>query len=274
MIFPELGGLMIVPPLLADFRSSLLKRADRGRRRSASLWEKFVGGVAGSAAGMFKASFQSGLGGLLDVDAPRIWEQYREIYGGLAKEFGVTLVAPSAFLPDPPTAWSGTLRRCSVRTANLVGTQAKVMIGKRDEAFCRPGTTWDIIRTEIGALGLMLGSDVLYPEVGRLLALQGAEVLVALGAAASIAQYNKLRAGALARMQDNQLFAACAFVVGPDLLQTPPGSTFLGKSAIFAPQEITQRQNGVLVEMGNYDQRGHRHRRMELYRTEDSLVHE
>ncbi|MFO7634899.1 MAG: hypothetical protein R6W76_20300, partial [Caldilinea sp.] len=30
-IFPELGGLMIAAPLLADFRSRLLKHADQGR---------------------------------------------------------------------------------------------------------------------------------------------------------------------------------------------------------------------------------------------------
>ncbi|MFM7173948.1 MAG: hypothetical protein ACKO4U_13040, partial [Caldilinea sp.] len=30
VVFPELAGLMVVPPLLGDFRSSLLKRADRG----------------------------------------------------------------------------------------------------------------------------------------------------------------------------------------------------------------------------------------------------
>ena len=55
----------------------------------------------------------------------------------------------------------------------------------------------------------MIGSDVLFPEVGRLLAFQGAEVLITLAAATSQADYNKLRAGALARMQDNQLLAAC-----------------------------------------------------------------
>jgi predicted amidohydrolase len=256
VIFPELGGLMLVPPLLADFRSALLIRADRGRRRSASLWEKISGRVASSAAGMLKASFHTGLGGLLDVDALRVWEQYRELYGALAQEFGLTLVAPSAYLPDPADGAVRHLTAVFGPDGELLGTQAKVMIGRSDEAFCRAGTTWDIIRTEVGALGVMLGNDVLYPEVGRLLALQGAEVLVAQGAATSVAQYNKLRTGVLARMQDNQLFAACAFLVGPNLLQTPPGAAFLGKSAIFAPQELTQRQNGVLVEMGNTTSEG------------------
>ena len=39
LVFPELAGMMIVPPLLVDFRSSLLKRADVGCLRSATLWK-------------------------------------------------------------------------------------------------------------------------------------------------------------------------------------------------------------------------------------------
>jgi hypothetical protein len=47
--------------------------------------------------------------------------------------------------------------------------------------------------------------------------------LITLAAATSQADYNKLRAGALARMQDNQLLAACAFLVGrtPSMALTP-----------------------------------------------------
>ena len=44
VIFPELGGVMVAPPILRDFRSLLLKRYDRGRRRHASLWQRMAGG--------------------------------------------------------------------------------------------------------------------------------------------------------------------------------------------------------------------------------------
>jgi hypothetical protein len=75
-----------------------------------------------------------------------------------------------------------------------------------------------------------------------------------LGSATTPVLYQKLRAGLLARMQDNQLFAATSFVVGHNELGQKLGRqrpVYTGKSAIFAPQELTQRFNGVLVEMGN-----------------------
>ncbi len=256
LVFPELAGLMIVPPLLVDFRSSLLKCADVGRRRSATLWQKMVGAMAGGAAGALRANYQVGLSGLLDVSAVQLWERYTELFGGLAREFSVTLVAPSMYLPDP---FDGVLRHLAAvfgPDGTLLGTQAKVMLTKEDELYCQPGSTWDVVQTEVGALGLILGGDVFYPEVGRLLAFHGAEALICLGASSNLATYNKLRAGALARMQDNQIFAACAFLVGPNYFSPAPDVTFLGKSAIFAPQELTPRFNGVLVEMGNFGSEG------------------
>ena len=57
-------------------------------------------------------------------------------------------------------------------------------------------------------------------------------------------------------MQDNQLFAVSSYLVGVNQLQPADESTFIGRSAIFAPQELTPRFNGVLVEMGNQASEG------------------
>lgn len=256
VVFPELGGLMLAAPMLADLRSRLLVHADQGRRVRATTWQRLSGRLAASAASLLKASFADALAGLLDVDAVRLWENYCTVYSGLAREFGVTIVAPSLYAPDPI---DGVIRNVAAvfgPDGALLGTQAKVVPSRLDERFCRPGATWTPIRSEVGALGLMLGSDVLYPEVGRALAFQGAEVLVAQGASTSPTLYNKLRSGALARMQDNQLFAVSAYLVGPNLLSSDRDSVLIGRSAIFAPQELTPRFNGVLVEMGNQGSEG------------------
>jgi predicted amidohydrolase len=256
VIFPELGGLTLIPPLLSDFRSSLLKRADLGRRRSASIWQKLVGSLANGAAGMVKADFRTGMAGLLDVASASLWERYTEIFGSLAREFHLTLIAPGAYLPDP---LDGVIRNLTVVFApdgTLLGTQAKVMLSQEDEQFCQPGSSWNVIHSEIGALGVMVGNDVLFPEVGRLLSFQGAETLVVVATSNHQAQYNKLRAGALARMQDNQLFAACSFLIGANMFSAKQNAPLIGKSAIFAPQELTPRFNGVLVEMGTVNSEG------------------
>jgi predicted amidohydrolase len=256
VVFPELGGVMVAPPILRDFRSQLLKRYDRGRRRDASLWDRVVGGLAGSMVSMAGADFRRGLAALLDVEAKEVWRTYEEVFSSLAREFAMTIVAPSAYLPDP---LDGVIRNLAVvfdSNGQIAGRQAKVVLHPADADLSQPGSTWNVIATEVGQLGLILGSDVLYPEVGRLLAYQGADLFVMQAACTDLALYQKIRAGALARMQDNQLFAAVSFLVGNNLLSRAQRTPFAGKSAIFAPQELTPRSNGVLVEMGNLHSEG------------------
>ncbi len=250
VIFPELAGLMPMVPLLVDYRSQLLKRADRGRRRNASLWTRVNGAMSGRVAALLRADLRLSIGGLLDVAADTLWEVYTTTYGELARSFGVTVVAPSAYLPDP---FDGVIRNLAGvfgPDGNLLGTQAKVVLHHEDEDLAQAGSGWDVIQTEIGSLGIMLGSDVLFPEVGRILAFQGAEILVGMAACPDPALYHKIRSGMLARMQDNQLFGLISFLVGPNQISRRR-EAYVGKSAIFAPQELTPRFSGVLVEMGN-----------------------
>ena len=261
VVFPELGGVMVMPPLLRDLRSTLLKQADQGQRKHASLWQQLRGVAASTAARLLNAQLRTSFAGLLEQHPGEVATTYHDLFAGLAREFAITLVAPSAYLPDPS---DGVVRALAVvfgPNGERLGQQAKVVLHPADEGLAQPGTTWDVIQTEVGALGLMLGSDVLYPEVGRLLAYQGAEILLALGACADVALYQKVRSGMLARMQENQLFGLVSFLIGPNelspnALSHRQSEPFVGKSAIFAPQELTPRFNGVLVEMGNLRSEG------------------
>lgn len=252
VIFPELAGMMSAPPLLRGTQAALFKRVDRARRRQASLWQKTSGHVAGAAVKFLKVDLRRLFAGLLDLNAPELWQIYVEIYGGLAREFDITLVAPSAYLPDP---LDGVIRNIAAvfgPHGDLLGYQSKGLLHAEDTDIAQPGNEWRVIPTDVGRIGLMLGSDMLYPEVGRLLAYQGAEILIGQGAAMDRSLYEKLRAGMLARMQENQLFAAISFLVGPNEFgRRTERAPFVGKSAIFAPQELTPASSGVLVEMSN-----------------------
>ncbi|RLT42845.1 MAG: hypothetical protein DWI57_05130 [Chloroflexi bacterium] len=251
VVFPELAGLMVTPSLLGGLHASLLMRADIARRRRISFWQKMTGSLAGTLARSLKADFRRLLGGLLEVKAAEVWAAYEETYGGLASEFDLTLVAPSAYLPDPA---DGVIRNIAVvygPGGQRLGYQAKGILHPEDEDLAQPGAAWNVIQTDVGRIGLMLGGDVLYPEIGRLLAYQGAEMLIAQGAATERVLYEKLRSGMLARMQDNQLFGAISFLVGNNDFSRRQRDPFAGKSAIFAPQELTPNASGVLVESAN-----------------------
>ncbi len=256
VVFPELAGMAITLPLLAGFHATLLKRVEYGKRRNASISQRVTGIVAERMATWFKADLRHSMKALLDVEGERVWKTYSTVFGKLSKEFHITLVAPSAYMPDPRDGVIRNIAGVFGPNGELYGHQAKVMSQHEDADIAKPGSHWDVIPTEAGLLGIMLGNDVLYPEVGRVLSYQGAEILVAQAACKHPAVYNKVRSGILARMQDNQLFCISSFAIGGHEFNHQPSEPYLGKSAILAPQELTPRFNGVLVEMGNQRSEG------------------
>ncbi len=252
VVFPELAGVMVIPPLLSGFQANLLKRADLARRRQSGLWQKISGGLSGALVGWLSTDFRQMAGALLTTQPDMVWDAYDDVFGGLAREFDITLVAPSAYLPDP---LDGVLRNLAVvygPGGERLGYQAKRVLHPEDEDLAQPGHEWNVIPTPVGRIGVMLGGDLLYPEVGRLLAYQGAELFVAQGAATERVLYEKLRAGMLARMQDNQLFAAISFLVGHNEFSRRQRDPFVGRSSVLAPQELTPRAGGILVESSNF----------------------
>lgn len=256
VIFPELGGSMLLPPMLRDLRTSLLKHAELGRRRRASLWQRYSGRSAEWLAALFATNFSSLIVACLEAEGEYLWQTYCDLFGKLAQQTNLTLVAPSAYLPDPADGVIRNITGVFGSEGTLLGHQAKVMLHDQDKAVAQAGTDWEVIHTDVGAIGILLGSDVLYPEIARLLAYKGAEILVGQGACPTTVLYQKLRAGILARMQDNQLFAAASYLVGRNDLSGRAKITYAGRSAIFAPQELTPRFNGVLVEMGSPSSEG------------------
>lgn len=256
VVFPELAGMAITLPLLGGLNATLFKRVEIGRRRSASISQRVTGALADRMATWLKADLRQSMKALLDVEGEKVWKTYSELFSRLAKEFHVTLVAPSAYMPDPRDGVIRNITGVFGPKGELYGHQAKVMSQQDDADIAKPGLHWDVIATEAGLLGVMLGNDVLYPEVGRVLSYQGAELLVAQAACRHPAVYNKVRSGILARMQDNQLFCVASFAIGGHEFNTQPSDPYIGKSTILAPQELTPRFNGVLVEMGNQRSEG------------------
>ena len=108
---------MLTPPMLGDFRSTLLKRADVAEQKHATLWQQMVGHLSGRLGAYLKADLRRSLAALLDVAGPDVWRAYVDVYGGLAREFGVTLIAPSAYLPDPVDGVVRNLPRFSTSKA-------------------------------------------------------------------------------------------------------------------------------------------------------------
>ncbi|CRM75466.1 carbon-nitrogen hydrolase family protein [Pseudomonas fluorescens] len=125
----------------------------------------------------------------LRMKAPGMARDYQVLFGGLAKEFGVTLVAGSIALPNPSVTLGqlqvghGALYNVSVVFAAdglPLGQPQRQLYPIYDErGFIEPGdeNIVSVVDTPAGRLGVLIGSDSWYPDNYRKLNEQGAQLI-------------------------------------------------------------------------------------------------
>ena len=129
----------------------------------------------------------------LRMKAKGMAKEYQALFGGLAKEFHVTLVAGSIVLPEPSII-DGTLKigRGALYNSSVVFGRDGLPIGQpqrqmhpifaeHDVIEANGEHTLSVVDTPAGRLGVLIGSDSWYPDNYRKLDDQGAQ-LVALPA--------------------------------------------------------------------------------------------
>lgn len=257
IVFPALAGVMAASHKVEGFRMNLLKQADGRKRGKVSILTRTRSALAGGTATLLGASFRRELAEFLQMDPAGLVSAYQTTFSDLANSSEMTIVAGSAYLPDS----NGVIRhRVTVFGPDgcELGHHDKMMLSREDEGLAVAGDAWHVVTTPVGRLGILLGEEALYPEAGRVLAFQGADLLITLAATGKEALAAYVRHGAIAQAQENRCFAMTSFLVGRNHLANDEGTpaAFGGKSGIYAPLEMTPRYSGVLVEMGTGDTEG------------------
>jgi len=247
-LFPELSGLGTAIPTFTGWRNSLLKKS---KGQQTGLWQRTKAKLAGGAANLTRADLHQTLLETLSAMPESLQDAYVSGFSNLARQYEMTIVAGSLYELEPR---SNTIQNVSLvfgPDGALLGRQAKAVLSQRDQAVSHPTEGWGVIPTPAGRVGILLGNDALYPEPARILAYQGADMLLSMGAVTRPATYHKIRQAAQARCQENQLYGMVSFLVGPDPFAESDAPQFVGKSAIFAPLDFTPRFSGVMVEVGS-----------------------
>ena len=125
----------------------------------------------------------------LRMKASGMARDYQLVFGGLAKEFGVTLVAGSIALPNPSVS-QGQLQvgHGALYNASLVFSAEGLPVGQPqrqlypiydERGFITPGdeNVVSVVDTPAGRLGVLVGSDSWYPDNYRKLNEQGAQLI-------------------------------------------------------------------------------------------------
>lgn len=171
--------------------------------------------------------------------------------GELARQYDVHICAGMAELhPTVP----GTLYNSAVvltPNGKIAGVHRKAHIPGYEKHYFVPANTNDVIRTDIGALGVGICYDNQFAELTRTFALKGAEILVMLWNMPSFSNGGSILHNLTSvRAFENRMFAVSANRVG-----TCHGMEFFGHSAIANPlgELLAAAQDGDELLVGALD---------------------
>ena len=176
---------------------------------------------------------------------------YVEVFGNLAREFGTAIVGGSLYLYDAET---DTLRNRSYlfdADGHVLGFQDKFNLAPDETDLATPGDDMTVFNTRFGRLGVLIGRDAIYPELARLLALQGADIILGIAASPGVPQSRVVRSAMALRAEENQVFTAACFMLGPNHLGKDNREEYSGQSALMAPISMTPKGDGILVQAGS-----------------------
>ncbi len=250
-IFPEFTGIMLTTPLISNVKLGLIKRVARGKRAEAGFVAQRLAGVSGAAAGALGGGFRGSLNRLLQKNSAALHDYYVETFSSLAQEFGTAIVGGSLYLKDPET---GSVRHRAyvfAEDGEVLGYQDKFNLGADERDLATPGSNLSVIDTGHGRIGILISQDAMYPELARGLAIQGADLLIGLVASPGAAQAAAIRNALSVRAEENQIFAAASFLLGPNVLGQENRENYYGKSALLAPISLTLRGDGIILEAGS-----------------------
>jgi predicted amidohydrolase len=175
--------------------------------------------------------------------------RYRELLSGLAQKHGVHIVGgsiPTTRNGDDETVYAV----CFVFAPNgEVGEQAKLHMTRweTEEWLVSPGERLRIFETAWGKMAVNICYDVEFPEIARVAARQGVEVLVVPSCTDDRQGFLRVRYCAQARAIENQLYVVHSCTVG-SLPMVPAVSLNYGQASILTPSDFSFARDGIVAE--------------------------
>lgn len=172
--------------------------------------------------------------------------QYVEMFTRFASDYSLYIIGGSH-----PVETNGELRNVAhlFTPSGGVHTQEKIHISSIERRYydIKPGERLRVFETPLGRIGILISYDIEFPEIARLLALHGVEVLFVPFATDERKSYYRVRHCAQARAVENIIYVAMTGCIG----NLPQVRSFLvnySQAAICTPCDIAFPSNGVMEE--------------------------
>ncbi|MDS0527097.1 carbon-nitrogen hydrolase family protein [Clostridium sp. SHJSY1] len=101
-----------------------------------------------------------------------------QVFGELAKKYNVYIAGALSAKLDPNSFRGNNIGFLIGRDGCLVGMQERFHLTENEKPFSIPATNYEVFDLDIGKVSLVIGVDILYPEISRNFILKGAEILI------------------------------------------------------------------------------------------------
>jgi predicted amidohydrolase len=173
--------------------------------------------------------------------------RYVEMFQALARQFSINIVAGSH-----PTRRDDGIHNVAYlfMKDGTVHTQDKLHITPNEARWwgMRGGNTLEVFETDRVKVGILICYDCEFPELGRLLADRGVEILFVPFCTDERQGYLRVRYCAQARAIENNMFVAIAGNVG-NLPDVENMDIQYAQSAIFTPSDFMFARDGIAAEV-------------------------
>ena len=174
-------------------------------------------------------------------------DEIREKFSTLAVSYNINIITGSMLYLEP----SGTLKNIGylIRRDGSYEVYEKLHITPDERKFwgLEGGSELKTFDTDCGKVGVLICYDVEFPELGRLLAEQGMQILFVPFLTDTQNAYSRVRNCAMARAIENECFVAIAGSVG-NLPKVSNMDIQFAQSAVFTPCDFAFPTNGIKGE--------------------------
>ncbi len=165
---------------------------------------------------------------------------YLEEMAGLSREYAIHICPGSYWEWDAGHVYHAS---CILHDGEIIARQRQIYLARWERKLgLSRGTDISLVTIQGWKIGLIVSTDVFYPQVSRTLALEGADAVLC--PAAYLGEQNDALqiAGMWQETQQNNFFAIESGYTG----QLGELSLW-GRSAVYAPLEMTEKEDGFLA---------------------------
>jgi predicted amidohydrolase len=170
------------------------------------------------------------------------WPRYQALHARLAKEYSVYILASSF-----PADYINTAALFAPDGTHGVQTKCIMTRFEREKWGVKAAHDLTVFETSLGKIGVVICYDSEFPLLARKLAEAGAELILVPSCTDSVAGYNRVKIGAMARALENQCYVAQTVTVG-EALWSPATDINVGAAGLYGPPDVGFPETGIIME--------------------------